>query len=237
MSIKDSGERTEFSTGAQRDMHAGKGRFDLLPWHAIHDVAKHCEEGAIKYGERNVDKGIPQHSFIDSAFRHLKRYWCGETDEPHLRAAAWNILWALEQETTHPDLVDVPGKEEMNERVDVGLESTTILGKAKDITKQIVELIPHITETIADMVNGSADRINKHNALAVLCGDAEACSLSYYAEEIENECGVWTWGQYMDLFASMLKSGTSYEDVQQWCVDLLKWCKHVKEVDGYGKTS
>ena len=47
MSIKDSGERTEFTTGAQRDMHAGKGRFDLLPWHAIHDVAKHCEEGVI----------------------------------------------------------------------------------------------------------------------------------------------------------------------------------------------
>lgn len=108
MAIKDSGERTEFATGAQRDMHAGKGRFDLLPWHAIHDVAKHCEEGALKYGERNVDLGLPQHSFIDSAFRHLKNYWTGQTDEPHLRAAAWNILWALEQETTHPDLVDVP---------------------------------------------------------------------------------------------------------------------------------
>lgn len=117
MSIKDSGERTEFSTGAQRDMHTGKGRFDLLPWHAIHEVAKHCEEGALKYGERNVDKGIPQHSFIDSAFRHLKKYWTGETDEPHLRAAAWNILWALEQETTHPELVNVPGKEtETNEQ-------------------------------------------------------------------------------------------------------------------------
>lgn len=108
--ILDSGERTEFSTGAVRDMHDGKGRFDLLPWHAIHDVAMHCEEGAIKYGERNVDKGIPQHSLIDSALRHLKKYWTGETDEPHLRAAAWNILWALQQETTHADLIDIPEK-------------------------------------------------------------------------------------------------------------------------------
>lgn len=106
--IKDSGDRTQFSTGAVRDMHAGKGRFDLLPWHAIHDVAKHCEDGAIKYGERNIDLGIPQHSLVDSAFRHLKRYWCGEQDENHLRAAAWNILWALEQETTHPELIDMP---------------------------------------------------------------------------------------------------------------------------------
>lgn len=106
--IKDSGNRTTFASGAVRDMHKGKGRFDLLPWHAIHEVAIHCEDGAEKYGERNVDKGIPQHSLIDSAFRHLKRYVCGETDEPHLRAAAWNILFALEQETTHPELLDIP---------------------------------------------------------------------------------------------------------------------------------
>lgn len=32
--IKDSGDRTEFETGAKRDMHAGKGRMDLLPWYA-----------------------------------------------------------------------------------------------------------------------------------------------------------------------------------------------------------
>ena len=38
--IKDSGDRTEFSSGAVRDMHAGKGRFDLLPWYAIHEVAR-----------------------------------------------------------------------------------------------------------------------------------------------------------------------------------------------------
>ena len=106
--IKDSGERTEFSSGAVRDMHVGKGRFDLLPWYAIHEVAKHCEEGALKYGERNVDKGIPVHSLIDSAIRHLVKYIHGETDELHLRAAAWNVLWALEQETTHPDLNDLP---------------------------------------------------------------------------------------------------------------------------------
>ena len=31
MSIKDSGERTEFETGAVRDMQEGKGRCDLLP--------------------------------------------------------------------------------------------------------------------------------------------------------------------------------------------------------------
>ena len=44
--IKDSGDRTEFETGAKRDMHAGKGRMDLLPWYGIMEVSKHCEEGA-----------------------------------------------------------------------------------------------------------------------------------------------------------------------------------------------
>jgi hypothetical protein len=32
--IKDSGNRTEFKTGAVRDMHEGKGRYDLIPWDA-----------------------------------------------------------------------------------------------------------------------------------------------------------------------------------------------------------
>ena len=53
--IKDSGERTQFPTGAVRDMHEGKGRMDLLPWAAIMEVSKHCEAGAKKYGEHNVD--------------------------------------------------------------------------------------------------------------------------------------------------------------------------------------
>jgi hypothetical protein len=108
MSIKDSGERTAFNTGAVRDMHTGKGRMDLLPWHAIIEVAQHCEEGALKYGERNVDKGIPLHSLLDSGARHLAKVMLGQDDEDHLRAACWNLLWALEQRTTHPELNDLP---------------------------------------------------------------------------------------------------------------------------------
>lgn len=106
--IKDSGQRTEFETGAVRDMHAGKGRYDLLPWEAIHEVAKHCEAGAEKYGERNCEKGIPIHSLIDSAIRHLSCYLRGMKDEPHLRAAAWNVLFAIWMEIKHPEMQDIP---------------------------------------------------------------------------------------------------------------------------------
>ena len=108
--IKDSGERTVFPTGSVRDMHEGKGRMDLLPWAAIMEVSKHCEAGAKKYGEHNVDRGIPTSSLCDSGMRHLAKYLDGWTDEPHLLAAAWNLLWAIEMEIKHPECVDTPWK-------------------------------------------------------------------------------------------------------------------------------
>lgn len=107
LEIKDSGERTEYNTGAVRDCKVGKGRMDLLPWNAIMDLSKHCEKGALKYGEGNVRKGIPAHSFFDSAIRHLTKWFLGWDDEDHLVSAAWNIMWLLEQRTTHPELDDV----------------------------------------------------------------------------------------------------------------------------------
>ena len=110
--IKDSGTRREFETGATRDCAEGKGRFDLMPWAALMEVSKHCENGAKKYGEHNVDKGLPISSFMDSAMRHLAKHIDGWTDEPHLLAAAWNILWAIQTEIKHPELVDVPWKDE-----------------------------------------------------------------------------------------------------------------------------
>lgn len=116
MVIKDSGERRAFESGAVRDMSAGKGRMDLLPWAAIMEVAKHCENGAIKYGEHNVDKGIPTHSLCDSAARHLAKYLDGWDDEPHLLAAAWNLLWAIQMEIKHPEMVDTPFVQNNNER-------------------------------------------------------------------------------------------------------------------------
>ena len=108
--IKDSGDRTEFSTGAVRDMHTEKGRYDLLPWNAIHELALHCEAGALKYGERNCEKGIPIHSLIDSGIRHLSCYLRGMQDEQHLRAALWNVAFAIEMELKRPEMQDIPAR-------------------------------------------------------------------------------------------------------------------------------
>lgn len=110
--IKDSGDRTEFETGAVRDMHEGKGRCDLLPACVLLRLARHYENGAKKYGDRNWQKGIPCHSFADSALRHLLKYLDGQTDEDHLIAAIWNLCGLAWTEEKLPELMDIPEREE-----------------------------------------------------------------------------------------------------------------------------
>ena len=102
----------EFTTGAKRDDATGKGRYDLLPWGAIHALAQHTERGALHYGERNVDKGIPQSSLIDSGLRHISSYIQGDAEDYHLVAALWNIAWAVEQEVKRQEMVDLPERTE-----------------------------------------------------------------------------------------------------------------------------
>lgn len=110
--ILDSGERTEFKTGAVRDMKRGIGRMDLLPACALIRLSKHFEAGAEKYGEYNWQKGIPIHSFIDSALRHLLKYLDGQNDEDHLCAAAWNCMCAMWTEEKIPEMQDIPARKE-----------------------------------------------------------------------------------------------------------------------------
>ena len=163
--IKDSGERTEFSTGAVRDMKRGVGRMDLLPWYGIMEVSKHCEEGAEKYGEHNVDKGIPLHSLCDSAARHLAKFICGEIDEDHLRAACWNLLWALNQRKTHPELDDLYSHKEMVEKVRNVIDE---FNKAKENG----ELVFTDTESTVDETCGEALHPLTRNEILQRCKGA-----------------------------------------------------------------
>ena len=135
MKLKDSGSRRSFDSGAARDIAEGKGRCDLLPLailgqrlnvteHALDlfcdrafsgnnftmylEVSKHYEDGATKYSERNWEKGIPVHCYIDSAVRHLLKYFRGDKDEPHDRAFVWNILGAIWTVRNRPECNDLP---------------------------------------------------------------------------------------------------------------------------------
>ena len=96
--VEDSGARQEFNTGSVRDTNVGKGRFDLIPPYPLKRLAKHYENGAKKYGDRNWEKGQPIARYLDSAIRHAYAYLGGSTEEDHLAAIAWNALSVIETE-------------------------------------------------------------------------------------------------------------------------------------------
>ena len=82
---------------------------------AMLEVAKHYEEGAKKYDERNWEKGIDLHCYIDSGVRHYLKWLRGDDDEPHDRAFIWNMLGAVWTQTHRPDHIDLPfNREVMN---------------------------------------------------------------------------------------------------------------------------
>lgn len=76
--------------------------------HMLIEVSKHFEDGAKKYGERNWEKGIPTHCYIDSAVRHYLKWYMDLVDERHDRAFCWNLLccaWTLKH---RPECDDLP---------------------------------------------------------------------------------------------------------------------------------
>jgi len=90
--VKDSGKRQEFQTGSKRDTRDGKGRFDLIPTYPLRRLAKHYENGAVKYGDKNWEKGQPLSRYLDSCMRHIIGVLEGLTDEDHASAVSWNIF-------------------------------------------------------------------------------------------------------------------------------------------------
>ena len=90
--VKDSGERQEFSTGSRRDTRTGKGRYDLVSTIALRRLAQHYENGAVKYGDRNWEKGQPLSRYLDSAMRHIQNLLELDKSEDHGSAVAWNAF-------------------------------------------------------------------------------------------------------------------------------------------------
>lgn len=84
---------------------------------AMLEVSKHYEQGCNKYGERNWEKGIPLHCYIDSGIRHYLKFRRGDDDEPHNRAFLWNLLGALWTMENKPDLIDLPFKKDYKDGI------------------------------------------------------------------------------------------------------------------------
>lgn len=100
---------TDFLIQAIRDFAAAAGKIyrDKVIPTAILEVSKLYEEGAQKYAERNWEKGIPLHSFIDSGIRHYLKFRRGDDDERHDRAFIWNMLGAVWTLRNRPECDDL----------------------------------------------------------------------------------------------------------------------------------
>jgi len=99
---KDSGERSVFDSGMQRDTQAGKPRWDLMfPLNVPYEeqmltrLAALYGRGAEKYDDRNWEQANSDEEMARmkaSAFRHFMQWFCGESDEDHAAGAMFNII-------------------------------------------------------------------------------------------------------------------------------------------------
>lgn len=90
--LKDGGKRETYNTGAIREPATGKGAYELMSPFALMRIAKHYENGAKKYADRNWEHGIPFGRLIQSATRHLNQWEQGDRSEDHLAAICWNVM-------------------------------------------------------------------------------------------------------------------------------------------------
>jgi uncharacterized protein YeaO (DUF488 family) len=91
--LQDSGKRINFGEDAAiREDAENKGRQDLISPFALTRLAKHYENGAKKYSDRNWERGMNYSRYTASMFRHLIAWMKGMEDEDHLAAIAWNAF-------------------------------------------------------------------------------------------------------------------------------------------------
>ncbi len=116
--MHDSGKREDFETGARRDVQENKGRFDLIPPEGLFRLAKWYELGALKYSDRNWEKGMPVTRCIGSAFRHLVKYMARDDSEDHLAAVVWGMFAIMLYEKYLPEMDDRPTYEGEGQNAD-----------------------------------------------------------------------------------------------------------------------
>lgn len=87
---------TKFPTGAKRQQGvAGSDkpcRYDLITPIGLRRLAETYGEGALKYGDRNWEKGIPNDNLLNHLIAHINQYMVGDKTEDHLAHAAWGLF-------------------------------------------------------------------------------------------------------------------------------------------------
>ena len=82
---------------------AGKPRYDLIPPELLEETAIVLTYGAVKYSERNWEKGMAWHRPFGALMRHMWAWWRGESVDPetgfsHLAHAACCIAFLIAYE-------------------------------------------------------------------------------------------------------------------------------------------
>lgn len=108
---------TVSSTGGQKGTKLA--RFDLIPNGPLWSLAELYGKGAMKYDDRNWEKGYEWSLSFAAAERHLRLFWSGvdidshkpdcepgctdHTEMPHLACAAFHCFAMMEWSKTHPE--------------------------------------------------------------------------------------------------------------------------------------
>lgn len=145
--VKDSGKREEMVTGSVRDTREGKGRYDLIPPYPMKRLAQHYENGAVKYGDRNWEKGQKLMRFLDSAMRHLQCVIAGENDEDHESAVIWNVMGYMD---TKRRIAEGKLPESLDDRPD---RPETEKERLNDAFKAFLDSLPSPSEPMAKLLD------------------------------------------------------------------------------------
>lgn len=112
MSVDERGEKyvrsdmeiVTYATGAKGSKDAEGLRYDLISGIALERLAKVCHEGALRYGDRDWEKGLTVKQCLSRAIRHLSKHCDGDKTEDHLGHAFWRIMAAIHSEKAWPKL-------------------------------------------------------------------------------------------------------------------------------------
>lgn len=105
MNIEDSGDRTEFGTGAVRDVRKGKGRMDLLPMRALYEIGRKSSGFDSEY-EESMTCGMSS----------IFLYMCDPNppDGKYLIKACWHFMCALDMHSCNEQSGHYPTGSSLN---------------------------------------------------------------------------------------------------------------------------
>jgi len=94
-----------YKSGASRN-DIGKIRLDLIPPEALLELGEVFGEGAVRHGDENWKKGMPNSVVLNHMMRHLLLYMKGDRDEPHMGKVMFGCCVLIWNEENNVNLED-----------------------------------------------------------------------------------------------------------------------------------